>query len=1119
MEKEFKRIEEQEKVLDVKSSAIVSASAGSGKTSVMIRKIMKYILASQCTTQNILALTFTNLSAGEMKIRLAKELEKEVEKNGNVELLNQIDYLPQADISTFHSFYEKIVKKYFYVANISPSFEIATEETLKQFKELAFGKAIDTLKKTVPGKYFELHDVLGKKRNDNAIKQRIFLIDNFLSSQFDPEKWLDEVALSMESNKEETFSSFFSEIFANINHAKKKFDKLSFLAEQSGEAKLVEHINACQSLLSSIQIENYKDLYETLISNFSFPQLRSSSAMPKTENFLKVKSVKENFMAQVKSLREANFGTFETILSSFSSCRENLEILIELYRSFEFELLKIKKEKSQYDFSDLEQFCYEILKNDEVNSEVKNSYKQIFVDEFQDINPMQAEILKLVQNNNVFYVGDAKQSIYSFRQSDVEIFIEKCKEFAIKEEFEELKLNSNFRTNKKILDFDNRVFSNLMTENSCGIDYRGTSQFVGESENFCDGASVRIVGIKENEQEYVAPKNVRKVFENCNDIACDLEAKVIACEIGKLLKQSIGEGLQKKQINFGDICILLRNRSKLLSQLEMIFKEFEIPFSVNSEFNLLISKEVRNLISILNLSINEKDDTNFVPILLSEFGGFSYDELVEIKLNSEGEFFHERCKNYLEKFDDVISKKLKNIYNLIDDLRFEANIFGIKLALENLMIKTNLYNKVLFKENGQQKINYIKQFLKHIEETNLNFDIINLLKYLNYVGEIKVSSIQKKADNCVQITTIHSSKGLEYPVVILADTGRNFLKKKVQSSDLEIDKKFGMAIKHYDKNERKIYNSIFNEMIKRAEKKKEIAESLRLLYVALTRAKNKLLITGKLPKGIERIDFKEDCFSCESTYLNYILGAIDGEKIEGTEIEFASQDDFENENFEREKLDVSRFFNLKFEENKYPFEHEKDLSIKTSVSQISFDNDGYDTVNFSPINFKTSEHFNEKISPEQGIILHEVLEKINFESSNIEIDLKELIENIPNDVFDKDELFNVSIQNINLIKKIIPENNINYKEKEFMVYASQKEIFGEGDESKLLIQGKIDLFSCGEKNILIDYKYTNISSDEKIIQKYKKQLFAYKFAIEKSIGKQIDEIYILNLKKIKIIKI
>lgn len=1119
MENKFKKIEEQEKVIDVESSAIVSASAGSGKTSVMIRKIMKYLLSGECTTQNILALTFTNLAAGEMKDRLASELEREVERNGNFELLNQIDYLPQADISTFHSFYEKIVKKYFYVAKISPSFKIANEETLQQFKEQAFKKSIENLKNENPEKYFELLDVLGKKRSDNAIKQRIFMIDEFLSSQFNPEKWLDEIALSMENNKEETLSIFFSDIFASMNSSMKKLDNVLESAKDNNEIKLVQYINSCQSLLSGLQITNYKDLYEKLIYDFSFPQLKSSLAMPKTENFFKVKAIKDSFMENVKSLRASNLGSFEIIISSFSSCKENLEILIELYRQFKKELFEIKKQKFEFDFSDLEQLCYEILQNEEVRNEIKKSYKKIFVDEFQDINPMQSEILKLIQNDNVLYVGDAKQSIYSFRQSDVDIFIEKCKEFAERDEFEELKLNVNFRTNKKILDFNNEVFNCLMTQNTCGIDYKNTSQFKGESENFCDLASVRIVGIEEPEDKIVVPNSVRKVFDFSTKSKSGLEAKVVACEIGKLLKQNINVGGEQRQINFGDICILLRSRSKFLGQLETVFNEFEIPYVVNSEFNLLDSKEVRILISILNLALNEKDDMNLVPIMLSQFGGFSYDELAEIKLNSDGEFFHERCKNYFEKNNNLISQKLGNLYKLIKDLRFEINLFGVKNALENLIIETNYYDKILFAENGTQRINFVKQFLKHIEETNLNYDFVNLISYLSSVGEIKVSTIHKKTENCVQITTIHSSKGLEYPVVILADAGRNFLKKRVQTADLEVDKKFGLAIKNYDKSERKFYNSIFNQIIKKSIKKKEIGESLRLLYVALTRAKNKLLISGTLPKCVGNFNFDEDYLSVEPTYMNYILGAIDGKKIDGTEIEFVGEENFEKEDFGREIVDCVRFKNIKFEKFQYPYESEKDFSLKTSVSEIAFQNDGFETVNFSPVDFKTKEHFEERIVPEQGIILHDILEKIDFYSRQIETDLKNIIETIDEEYFEKDYLYNLSLENIKLIKNLIPKNNINYKEKEFMTYASQREIFGNGGNEKLLIQGKIDFFSCGEKNILIDYKYTNINSDEKLINKYKKQLLSYKFAIETSTNINIDEIYILNLKKSKLLKI
>ena len=1124
--------DEQKDILKTfNQSSIVSAGAGSGKTTIMIEKIMEELKAG-VSLENILALTFTNLAAGEMKQRLSSKLLEFAIENERIDLLEQIDLLPQADISTFHSFYEKIVKKYFFVIGISPSFEIIPEQKLLALQELSFAKAIEKLKNSSMERYLALLDVLGRRRSAAAIKERIFKLDNYLSSQFDKESFLDEIAFKMYCNQDEAFSCFFSEGYAFATKAKAELEKLLAKAKGFGEDALCAHINNCISLLAEFVGADFKKSFSLLSGEFKFPELRESKSLPKTQTFLEVKEAKLIFGNYLKKFREKNYGSFENVLNSFKSCKENIGSIVELYRDYKFFLSQEKSKINNFDFSDLEEFCYQILQNQTARDEIKEKYFKIFVDEFQDINPIQNQILNLVsKDNNVFYVGDSKQSIYAFRQADVDIFVDTLKSFEKTEDKRALKLTYNFRSNPKILNFVNMVFGSLMTEKSAQINYEKDAKFNLENEIIktskisCGEPSVKIVGVVENKEEQLEPRGIYSALsapKNFSQISN--EAKVIASEISKLLREKIVDNSGKeREIQFGDIAILVRKRSDLVFGLSKVFLEANISFDVSDEVDLLSSKENQLLISLLNLVLNRKNDLVLAPILASPYFDFSFDELGEISLE-EGQYFHEKFENYLKR-ENALSEKLFKFNKSLDELSFSIKTDGVRAAVLKFFEKTNYISHVLKSENGFDKLNILKQFLSHIEQAGFNFNLALLCEYLSQNKQIKVPSVKSSTDNCVKITTIHSSKGLEFPVVILADCGRDLFSNKRDGADLKIDKNFGMALKNYNNLERKVYDSIFEQIIVNSQKRREIAENLRLLYVALTRAKNKLIITGKILEqenlfdGVSEIDCETDLISVKQSYLNLILGAIKGKEIDSLKLEVENGSEEQIEIKPEEKFDFNLLKSAKENINfVYPNLERTRLSTKTSVSRVAFSGFGYENIVDLPENYQTSKHLSFS-TIEEGNVVHEIMEKLNFYSENLQQEVFQTIEEINNGTFDPKLLFNTIIKNVEIIKQIIPKENKIYKEKEFMIYESPKRVFGFGVEEKILIQGKVDLFSCGAKNILIDYKYTSINNEERLAKKYGGQLKAYKFALESAMNSKVDEVYLLSLKHGKLIRV
>jgi ATP-dependent helicase/nuclease subunit A len=1134
MAENLTKIQEQEDVLSVfDKNAIISASAGSGKTSVLIRKISDYIQNYNVDISNILALTYTNAAAEEMKVRLSTSLIESIEKlkpeDKKVEkLAKQIDNLSTADISTFHSFYERMIKKYFYILGINPSFEILKNEDALVLKDAAFEEAINELKNRDFESYLKITDILGKKRKDNAIKERIFKIDAFLSSQLDKEKWLEETSLNMLTNPEKTYSILKEDINQKINYTIGAFNELLKTANE----KTVSYVNKCCLALNELLNIEFKEVYEK-INNFSFPKLDI-----KDEDSVLAEKIKDLRKKFKDSIEDYNFGEFDNIEESFNSCLKNTKTLIDLYKNYIKILKTKKKELNKYEFSDMEDLCCLLLENDKIREAIKAQYKLIFVDEFQDTNPIQYNIIKKISHgNNIFIVGDPKQSIYAFRQTDVDIFNSVYEEYSNSESVA-LPLKSNFRSNKKILDFVNNVFDVLMKKGLSGIDYKNKSRFSPMSENSCENNSV-IISLVEAEKAKEEKKKINSVYEIFQDIPqkekTNLEAELITHQIGKVLKEKIYDDKLKTQrkVEYKDITILMRNRSKLLKELIENFEKSNIPFLVNDKIDLLLSKDVKLLISLLNLCNNVKDDINLAPVLVSDLVGITFDELAEIRREyAEEEFFYESCFKYLEK-NNEISKKLSNFYELLKNLRFEIEFKGIALALNSTISKYKIIEKLLLKDDGKYKAEILNQFVNYIEQSSFNYDLVGFVNFINNSKEVFVSSLKKATDDAVNITTIHGSKGLEYPVVFLCDTGKDLNQTKPDMADLKISKNLGIAIKNYDEKERRIYPSIFEKAIKIENEKKDLAENLRLLYVALTRAKNKLFISGEFDnsKKIEKLCTDFDLLNLKpQSFLNYIIGTFDEEIInkiankneaisDDLAINLISQVNFEQDYIKKNddlnsKLDkIKRYLKLNYE---YPHIESTNLAQKTSVTDMlkSADAYGQENITSEPEYFTTKEHLQGNTSAEKGTLIHAILEKIDLklEGENLDNNIINLIQKYnDNNQFEFNTLFQIIKNSVVKIKALIPQNSKIYREKLFLLNASLNEIFGEGSEEEILIQGKLDLICVGKENIVIDFKYTSINNEQTIIKKYKKQLLAYAFAVEKALSIKVDYVYVLNL--------
>lgn len=1136
MTNEKKLTPEQDEILKINDqNLIVAASAGSGKTTIMIDKIADYILSEKCHINELLVLTYTKSAAYEMKKKLIDKL-KSVESDYSF-LEHELDSIQSADVCTFDSFCQKLVKKYFYMLNIDPSFNILTEEEQIYLKNVAIKNAIQQLQQENPSQYEILINSLAPQRNDNLIEEIIFNIYNYTTSILNPEIFF--------TTTKNFYTNTTAETIIN-NH----YNNI-----------LIHYINELESLKSRC-IENKFDSYVIYLSNIiaQIEQIKREPSLSKRLSLIQpletLKHVKMDELGLSKvinatktHLKEHVFDKLyehyissETINESYTNCKVLIDNLLKLLKLFEKEYSYEKSKINSYDFNDIERLTINLLENEETCIQIKNTYKYIFVDEFQDANAIQEKIIFKLQNENLFFVGDTKQSIYAFRQSDPEIFLNIQKMFNDDIKSEAKTLNCNFRTNGNILNFVNEIFSIIMTDKTCNLNYAKDSMFtpMAEYDNIENEkcVSLNLILTKKEKTKTIPTKPYNLINESylsSQDEKHNDECLFICNKIMELMGQPIFDNKLKiiRPITYKDIAILISKRSSFSKKLTQYFIEYNIPHIINSNENLDKCYDNRVLFQLLKYSLNQNDDYALTCLLTSPLFSFSDSELGEIKLNSiEEKYFYNCIKNYNVK--NEILEKILNFNKTISQFIFDCKFKGIYYSLNAILKKTNYLVNISFDEDFTNRQQNILQYVNDFTNSKFNFNVTDYVLYKeNSQSKTKANSNNPLVD-AVQITTMHSSKGLEYPIVILPNLEQDFTKENNHIC-IKINKHLGIGIKNFNTTERKCSNGIFYEACKIKNKETELSEKIRLLYVAMTRAKNKLILVGKSKLNFSKFKSDYEVLKCNN-YLSMIVNSLNSEIIDkinsGNEFNCNL---YNNDKFEITQVNIQEdssitsskeIFNkniqisTKLEKflNKNLSDQKTNIALKNSVSSFSITENT--NINSAPQKFLISEHLSEPVN-KIGTLYHRLLEQINF---NEVTSVQNVIDFINcNFTEDEKELFNdISVNeiynNIVIIKKFILNDSTILKEQKFVMNIPYNTIVESKIDDKILIQGIIDLLIINKNNIiLIDYKLTH-KNVEQIKQSYFKQINLYELAISKQFNLPIKK-YIINLRKSEIIEL
>jgi len=1129
---EVKWTDEQLQAIKEKTKNIlVSAGAGSGKTAVLVERIINKILNEGVDIDKILIVTFTQAAASEMRERILEAIYKKIEEEpDNRNLQQQIVLLNKANISTIHSFCLNVIKNNFFEIGISPDFRIAEPAEVELLKLEVLEDLLEELYEANDDRIVKITGIYSGYRGDENLKGILLNIYNYIQSNPSPEEWLNFQVEKFNMSNQNFAETEWADILIknyekNILKYVKQLEKISLKLEKEVELQkyyfvIRDDIEQLKNLMC-----NGMDWDKAYTLSQSF-KMKTWPIDKKIVSVIKEEAKEErgNIRTSVKKLIETTFACDnEQATVDIQAMYEVLNILREIIFMFIEKLKQAKQLKNIIDFNDIEHYSLNILtKRDEdgniVNSDIAIKYmekfEEIAIDEYQDSNEVQEAILKSISNGkNLFMVGDVKQSIYKFRQARPELFLGKYKTYKLKEDLNDgdglkIQLFNNFRSKEKILNFVNSIFSNIMSKELGEIDYTEEEylNYKANYETIEQNDKIELNIVEENEQNDESDEMVEELEKE------ELEAKFVAKKIEKLVNSGYKvwdkiEGYRK--VTYKDIVILLRSPNAIAPTYEKELFNLNIPVFSDTNVKYLESIEIETIMNLLRIIDNPLQDIPLVSVMRSYIGGFTDNELIEIRLEDKTCPYYEAILKSDNPKVDVFLEQLKK-------WQFEQEYLPLDEFVWKIYMETGYFNYVSLMPNGEFRQANLKMLFEQAKQyENASFKgLFNFIRFIENLkknsGDLSSAKLIGENEDVVRIMSIHKSKGLEFPVVFLCGTGKKFNFQDLRQ-DILLHQDLGIGPKYINYDRKISYDTLAKEALKIKSKNEIISEEMRVLYVALTRPKEKLFITGigkKLPNDLTECNSFLDWirYVNSKSDMSEVLDVIVHQKI-NLEKEFSSDEKKENvsikdilNRYEPKKNDleyISKELNWK-----YQYYEDTQIESKTSVSNITKGkiekNITYEIPDFMKDNIALSK-------AQLGTKLHEIMQKLDLKRDYSFEEIKSLSQEVnPNEVYG-------FLQSD--IARRIKKANLICKEKPFYTYVKANEIYDVNSEEMVLVQGIIDLFFVENNEIvLVDYKTDNVNDAKVLIDRYKKQLFLYKKALEEALDKKVKEVVIYSTK-------
>lgn len=1202
---ETKWTENQEKAITLTDrNILVSAAAGSGKTAVLVERIVSVISSPSDNGElfdidKMVVVTFTKAAAAEMKARIRVALAKKLDDNpADKHLLRQLTLLNNAQITTIDSFCLWIIRNHFSEINLDPGFKTADEGELRLIESDVCEQLLEDYYESQDEAFLKLVDSYNDNKSDRAITDIILKLYRAARSNPWPQEWLQQCARAYHTKdggllESDLVKLYFESIKKSLTDYREKYERLAIICmEQDGPLMYSEAVNSDLAFLRKASTCDNFDELVSISQKFEFESLGRKKYPDVNEQKKEyVKSQRNNFKKYYSNLNSKTLSCIgKDMEEKVEKVSEVLSTLIHLVSEFLDRMSAEKRDRGIIDFNDMEHMALNILVRNtdgvkeytETADMLAKRFTHILIDEYQDSNALQEEIMCAVSRdrlegykNNMYMVGDVKQSIYRFRQACPDLFVKKYDSYTRTDsEYQVIELNKNFRSRANVLNCANDVFKRVMNKNFCGIEYNKDNQLNAALEYDAKGADIHnnfgIEALGKTEIHLITPDNEQDTTKR------ECEAQHIAHIIKSLTEGKGSEDCHyvfDKEINgyrpveYRDIVVLTRAVSDWADVFVDVLSDNGIPAICDASEGYFNVREIRLLLNFLAIIDNPVQDIALAAVMMSYFSNFDSADLARIRIFSKNKEYSGRSLYFQvqeiaqeKEACEELSFKCKAFIEMLEGWRIKNDYLGVYDLLWEIIFDTGYYDYVSTMPAGQRRqanLDILLEKALAFEKTSYS-GLFNFLRYIDRLQKFEIDfsegDVSGISDNLVRVMSIHKSKGLEFPVVILAG-----MHKKINQSDksgrIVIDQTYGIGADYINIDKRTVSPTINKTAISRIIGRETVSEEQRILYVAMTRAREKLYMTGivedcdKFLSGYSLLAenlVNDDIFSYADNedikcYFDMVMpvalmppenntGIFEIKCYNNEQTIEGVSEEADNVSKESEMIDETEYVETVFPElSDYIPPKNADLKVKVTVSelkQMQHDADYEADAFIMSENVCGEERENESeedetIVPkfisgekqmlaanERGTAYHRVMECLDLSSVNSITDVENQIECLT----EQEKLSTLQAECINpadiykfttldIAARIVNaqnENNV-YREQPFVFeYANQ------------LVQGVIDLYfiEAGEITIL-DYKTDRVPSDnsgeEKLKQRYAIQLDYYAKALTQITGLKVKD--------------
>lgn len=923
---ETKWTKEQQSAIDTRNcNLLVAAAAGSGKTAVLVERIIKIVsdVDNPIDIDRLLVVTFTNAAASEMKERIGAAISKEQDKNPNSEVLRrQSTLLNKSNITTIHSFCLDVIRNNFHHIDLDPNFRISDETEAVLLKQDVLNGLMEDMYDEGDEGFLALVECFGGSKDDAPLAELILNLYSFAMSGPWPERWLEEKAeeFNVEGNFDISATNWGRILLEDIEiELYSARDKLKRALEICGDAYGLEGYGETikqdtvlvNSLIDSLG-KDFTALYEDF-SRLDFATMKRAAKDADKDAQEEVKKIRDEVKKKVKGIKEDIFTLSpEEAAESLKGMYPVMKALSRIVIEFDRRYSARKRERSILDFNDLEHFCLNILTEVKENGEIvpssvamafREKFEEVLVDEYQDSNSVQETIINMVSRKfsdrpNVFMVGDVKQSIYRFRQAKPELFLEKYNTYSMEEGSlaRKILLFKNFRSRAGVINSVNYIFKQLMSETVGELDYTDVEALnLGASFEEIDEENIEVGGATElhiidrsrdsseetgqvqEEYESEETAEISSLLEQEELDNIQIEARLVAKRIKQLVNQKADRvfNVYDKEIKgyrpvkYRDIVILMRATSEWAPVFMEELSMEGVPVYADSNTGYFQTVEIRTVMSLLQVIDNPYQDVPLLAVLRSPIFGITPEELIDIRMLDREKHLYESIKSlaaeaeepeiaigladHIKFYEESLREKIQNFTASLEKWRERSIHMPIDEFIWYLYMDTSYYGYAGAMPNGAQRqanLRILFQRARQFEQTSYA-GLFNFISFINRLrsssGDMGTAKTLGENEDVVRIMSIHKSKGLEFPVVILSGCGKQFNLMDLNRRIL-YHEELGYGPDFIDYKRRLTFPTIKKIAIKKKFRLESLSEEMRILYVAFTRAKEKLIITGSVAK-------------------------------------------------------------------------------------------------------------------------------------------------------------------------------------------------------------------------------------------------------------------------------